>query len=564
VKIINNIFWVFLFFCVVSFNYGDEKTDQVDQLLAKWNKSGSPGCALAIVKDGKIIYKKGYGMANIELDVPITPKSCFYIGSVSKQFVAASVVLLESQGKLSLDDNIGKYFPTMPDYGIPITIRHLIHHTSGIRDYLELMGLAGLDLNYFHKGEDVIQLLSRQKQLNFKPGDRHLYSNSGYLMLAEIVRLSSGKSLRQFAEENIFKPLGMNNSRFHDDFSKILPQRASGYFTNEKGGYKNFISTFDLVGSGGLYTTIEDLFLWDQNFYHHKVGGKEFLTKIHTKGVLNNKEEINYAFGLVHGEYKALKTVAHGGALGGYRSFLVRFPKQSFSLICLSNYSGFNPGSICYKIADIYLKDHLKKSPIQKSEKKSPKVIKLSRKYLENKCGSYRNPENGLVLTIEVQDRGLLYRVDEWKMVLAPISKTKFRVVEPKMDSIVEFKRKNPKLPFTVYTKHKGRDPILYKPVTLPVATREYLGQYVGDFICEELASKYRLKLDGDQLVINTLQKFKGGNWLPLNPKIKDEFTVSGVLVQFLRNEKGEITGAHLSTSRIKNLKMVKLNEPLQ
>ncbi|MCP5104890.1 MAG: serine hydrolase, partial [bacterium] len=342
----------------------------VDKVFEEWNKPGSPGCALAVVKDGKIIYKKGYGLANLELDVPITPQTVFYIGSVSKQFVAFAVALLEARGKLDFDDDIRKYVPEMPDYGTTITIRNLIHHTSGIRGYLMLLDMAGLDLGFYHKAEDVINnVIARQKNLNFKPGEKYQYSNSGYLILADIVRRVSGKSFRQFVHENIFKPLGMKNSRFHDNYKELIKNRATSYLTS-KGEYVNFMSTFDLVGSGGLYTTVEDLFLWDQNFYHYKVGGPELFKTIHTKGKLNNGEETNYAFALMHGNYKGLKTVEHSGGLGGYVSVLMRFPGQEFSVIILANAGNFNQQRFAHRVADIFLADQFKPKPKEKKKKK--------------------------------------------------------------------------------------------------------------------------------------------------------------------------------------------------
>jgi CubicO group peptidase (beta-lactamase class C family) len=270
---LKTILTAILLLVFVSSAIADKKTDAVDKLFSQWDKKDSPGCALAVVKDGKIIYKQGYGLANLELNIPITPQSVFYIGSVSKQFVTMCIALLAKQKKLSLDDDIRKFVPELPDYGPPITVRHLIHHTSGLRDYLTLLGIAGIDYGTYHQ-DDVVELVARQRELNFAPGEEYLYSNSGYFLLAVIAERASGKSLREFAEENIFKPLGMKNSHFHDDYRMLIKKRASGYFPDGKGKYRNFISTFDCVGSGGLFTSVEDLFLWDQNFYHHKVGGK--------------------------------------------------------------------------------------------------------------------------------------------------------------------------------------------------------------------------------------------------------------------------------------------------
>ena len=411
------LFTVILLFIFTSSVIADEKSDQVDKLFTQWDQPDSPGCALAIIQDGKIIHKKGYGMANLELGVPITPGSVFYIGSCSKQFVTMCIALLAQEGKLSIDDDVRKHIPELPDYGNPITIRHLIHHTSGLRDYLELLGIAGIDFGTYHQ-DDALGLIARQKELNFKPGEKYLYSNSGYLTLAVIVARASGKSLHEFADEKFFKPLGMKNSHFHDDYTTLIKNRATGYFSAGKDKYKNFISTFDCVGSGGLFSTVEDLFLWDQNFFHHNVGGKDLIEGMHTQGILNNGEKLDYAFALTISEYKGLKTVGHGGSLGGYRAGMVRFPEQKFSVICLSNLSAFNPTRIWQQIADIYLVDRFK-TVAQPSEEekqaKAPESTKLSTELLKYKAeqlreyqGDYSSKELGVTFNLELK-QGKLY-----------------------------------------------------------------------------------------------------------------------------------------------------------
>lgn len=405
------IFAAILLLIFFSLAIADIKTDEVDKLFSQWDKKDTPGCALAIIKDGKIIYKRGYGMANLEHNIPITPQSVFYIGSVSKQFVAMSIAMLAKEGKLSLDDDIHKYFPELPDYGHPITVRHLIHHTSGLRDYLTLLSIIGVDFGAYHE-DDVVELVARQKELNFKPGEEYLYSNSGYLLLAVIVERASGKSLREFAEKNIFKPLGMKNSHFHDDYRMLIKNRASGYFPAVNGKYKNFISTFDCVGSGGLFTSVEDLFLWDQNFYHHKVGGRDLIDLMHTKGKLKGGKELNYAFALSISTYKGLKTVGHGGALGGYKSALIRFPEHNFSVICLSNLSSFNPTKLAWQVADIYLagqfKEEKAKPEVQPAEK--VKFIKLPTKKLKEYTGDYYSEELQVTFKLAFKE-GKLYFV---------------------------------------------------------------------------------------------------------------------------------------------------------
>jgi CubicO group peptidase (beta-lactamase class C family) len=263
----------FLIFCIIgSLLFGDAITDKVDSLFAPWNKPDSPGCALGIIKDGKLIYKRGYGMANLEYGIPITSQSVFRIGSTSKQFSAMCMVLLEEEGKLSLDDDIRKYIPELPEYETPITIRHLLHHTSGIRDYLTLMTLAGEREDDFFTNEEVVGFLARQMELNFKPGEEHLYSNSGYFLLSVITKRITGESMSIYAEKNIFEPLGMENTHFHDNHTSIVRNRASGYLPREEGGFQISMTTLDMIGDGGIFTCVDDLLLWNQNFYNNRLG----------------------------------------------------------------------------------------------------------------------------------------------------------------------------------------------------------------------------------------------------------------------------------------------------
>ena len=402
---------------------------KIDKLFVRWDRDDSPGCALAVVKDGQIVYKKGYGMANLELDVPIGPDLVFYIGSVSKQFVAFCIALLAEQGKLSLDDDIRKHLPEMPDYGLPITVRHLVHHTGGIRDYLELEDIAGIPFGTYHE-QAALNLIFRQKELNFSPGEENSYSNSGYFLLGVIVKRVSGKSLREFAYENIFKPLNMKNSRFHDDYTELIDKRATGYYDRGKAGYRNFISTFDCVGSGGLFTSVEDLFLWDQNFYHHRVGRKDMIDLMHKQGVLNDGTKLDYAFGLVVGKYKGLRIVEHGGSLGGYRADLLRFPDQRFSVIILSNLSSFDPSRLARQVADIYLTDEFKEDQTMPTRKpgEKPETIDVPKEILLEYEGRFYSEEILAGFEIALRE-GRLYvrRGEEMGLSLRAVSKDKFR-----------------------------------------------------------------------------------------------------------------------------------------
>ncbi len=336
------------------------QNEEVDKLFSEWDRAGQPGGALAVIKDGRIIYSKGYGLADLEHDIPITASTNFYIGSVSKQFVTFCILLLEEEGKLNLDDKIQKYLPDFPEYEAPLTIRHFIHHTSGVRDFLTLMNLKGRSYLDNIDPDEVYELIKNQKELNFTPGDQYMYSNSCYFMLGMIVEKAAGKSLKEFAHENIFEPLGMSNTQFYDDNRDLIKNRAFSYSPREEGeGFENLIMRYDLVGSGGIYSNVEDLYLWDQNFYRNKLGkgSQKIIEKMHTEGLLNNGESTGYAFAIQNGTYRGLKTVSHGGALAGYRAQLMRFPEQNFSVILLANRSDANPNQKCYDVADIFLKD---------------------------------------------------------------------------------------------------------------------------------------------------------------------------------------------------------------
>ena len=240
---------------------------QVDSVFAQWNRAGSPGCALGVYQNGRTVYARGYGMADLEHDAPITPDSVFYAGSVSKQFTAMAAALAIAQGKLSADDDVRKYVPELPDYGRPITIRHLIHHTSGLRDINTLMVLAGRRDEDAFDNKAVLRILARQKALNFMPGDEHLYSNSGYAMLALAIERGTGTPFAEFADANIFKPLGMSVSHFHTDLSRLVPGRAWAYDKRADGTFALNSPQNERAGAGGLFTSVRELARWDENFY---------------------------------------------------------------------------------------------------------------------------------------------------------------------------------------------------------------------------------------------------------------------------------------------------------
>jgi len=386
----------------------DEKAAAaVDEVFSDLTKPGSPGCALAVYRDGKIIYAKGYGLANIEEGVAITPQSVFDIGSTSKQFTAASILLLEKQGKLSVNDDVRKYIPELPSYGQKITILQLLNHTSGLRDYLSLMELAGVNTDSVTTDADALTLIARQKALNFAPGSDFLYSNTGYFLLSVIVQRVSGKSLREFSSENIFVPLEMTHTQYRDNHVALIANRALAYEEQEnKEGYALDVSYFEQTGDGAVHTSVEDLLKWDENFYSPRVGGKELLGEIQERGKLNDGKILDYAKGLRLQEYRGLQTVSHGGAWGGYRAELLRFPEQHFSVACLCNVGNAGPTRRAHQVADIYLGSLMKarESKSTESENKEKSEIALDSNRLRNYSGDYWSEELGVAYRLGVAD----------------------------------------------------------------------------------------------------------------------------------------------------------------
>lgn len=337
---------------------------EVDRIFAPYAAPGSPGCAVGVVRDGRLVLARGYGTADLARGTAITSRTSFYIASTSKQFTAASIALLERQGKLSLDDDVRKYVPELPDYGARVTLRHLLHHTSGLRDYLVLLSLAGRPLDRPWTDADILELLGRQRALNFEPGSEFLYSNSGYLLLATVVRRVSGQSLREFARDQLFVPLGMRVSHFHDEPGHEMRGAALGYAPRPGGGYRAAsLPRFALVGDGGIYTTVEDLARWDANFYHNRVGGAALQQALHSSTALAAGDTLSYALGLTLGSYRGLRTVGHAGSFQGFRAELLRFPDARFSSIVLCNVATADPTALARQVADAYLADRLAAAP---------------------------------------------------------------------------------------------------------------------------------------------------------------------------------------------------------
>lgn len=531
---------------------------KIDALFSKWNKKNTPGGSIGVIKDGRLIFSKGYGMANLDYNIPNGPKTVFKIASTSKQFTAASIIILAQQGKLSLQDKLSTYFPKFPSYADNITIQHLLNHTSGIRDYIILARLSGLGPNDYYTDKTVGKLLMSQQELNFNPGEEFVYSNSGYWLLSQIVKKVSGEPLAVFAKKNIFDPLEMKNSRFHDNFIEVVKNRATGYRSNRKGGFYEYMTTLNMVGDGGLITTINDLAKWDASFYDTSIFDKDFWKLMLRLGTLNNGEKTVYASGLAIKNYKGLEVIHHSGSFVGYRTQFIRFPEAKFSVIVLANRTDTDPSKLAYKVADLFLKDEYKtinkaisgKSSSKKKEKK--RAFTLSEKKLKSFEGSYWNTKNKSVSKLLVIDGVLNYvRSNGGKTKMKPVSKNKFQIIGPRTPVYLEVKDINNGKEFSIITSNSN--PVTFtsfKPMT--TYSNKDLESYAGEYYSAELDVVYTLKRRENKLILMVKDDPIG----EVKPIMKDVISIrSRQTFEFNKDRK---TFRLSMLGRVKNIKFVK------
>jgi len=540
-----------------SFNLSAEisknKIAKIDELFLEWNKPDTPGIALGVIKNGELVYSKGYGVADLEHDVPITPSSVFYMASVSKQFITMGILLLEEQGKIDLDGEIQTYLPDFPRYDSTLTIRHFIHHTSGVRDFLTLWRLAG-NSTLDHISEDAVyQLIKNQKRLNFTPGSQYLYSNSCYFMLAMIIEKISGISINEFGDRYIFEPLGMKNTHFHNDVTHIIKNRVFSY-APKYNGYRNLIMRFDLVGSGGLYSNIEDMLLWDQNFYKNKLGKgrQDLIAQMHEEGLLNSGKSTKYAFGLSNSTYRGLETVSHGGALAGYRTFFLRFPKQNTSIVLLANVSNFKSGTKAKEVADIVLDGLLAQNKIKQEKKQilPLKHVAVPIEKLKLYVGTYE-VRTGVEVDILLK-KNVLTVLQKW-------NNQSFNLAAIDDDSFVKSDNSNYKLLFSDINKMKAKKLTVDTGTSKEILKRKYklpdvnLEDYVGLYFSDELNVTYEIYLDNKRLK----SKVSYNKPITLRQSNIEQFTFRRTVFDFERSN-NKVVSFIIDSGRVKGIKFLK------
>ncbi len=522
----------------------DSTSAKIDSIF-KFYTNSTPGCAVAIQQNGEVIFQKGYGLANMEYAIPIRPATVFHIASESKQYVAFCILLLEKEGKLKLEDDIRNYLDYIPDFGKKISIRQLILHTSGLRDQWQLLALGGTQLDDVITQQHIVKLVTTQKALNFMPGEEWMYCNTGYTLLAEIVKKLSGQSLRKFAATRIFNPLGMKDTHFHDDYQELVPGRAYSYNAAAGGKYQHAVLSYSTVGATSLFTTVLDEAKWLNNLETGEVGGKELVQKMKEVGYLNDGRKLDYAMGQMVGKFKGWEQIGHGGADAGYRTYAVRYPEKKLGIVVFSNLGFANPGRLASLIAELLITD-TKPTDVPMPAYKADTVLfkKLAGKYYTErgdqaelsfyKGGLYVRMANaGIPSEIKFMEEGAgRYKLSSGGSMLISSEQVKldsiaaFQIINP--NNVLKFKR---------------------QPSIQPVITAEFAGRFYSN----ELEAFYTIAFKDGKL---TLQHRKYDT-VPLTNIAPDQFTSPFWWmshIRFIRDGNKRVMGFEVNAGRVQGL----------
>jgi CubicO group peptidase (beta-lactamase class C family) len=499
----------------------------------------APGCAAAVSLNGDVVFEKAFGLADLEHNVSNTPQTIFESGSVAKQFTAASLVLLQQDGKLSLDDPVRKYIPELPDYGAPLTIRHLLNHTSGIRDWGTVMSLTGAGRGDRVISQDLaLDVITHQRALDFTPGSEYSYSNSGYNLAAIIVERVSKQKFPAFVQERLFKPLGMNNSSWRDDYQRIVPGRAQAYSRQGPGPWRLEMPFMNVYGNGGMLTTVGDWLKWNAMLDSRSLGAP-LVEALETRGVLNDGRKIAYALGLTVDTYKGLKDVSHGGSTAGYQTFLARYPDNKVSVAVMCNGTSPSAGGIAAGVTDEIF--GLSGEPAR------PEPAKISEEELKKFVGLWRNEKTHAPARFVI-DNG----VSRWSGArLVPMGGRQFAIGSNQLKFTFDGNGK----PVSAETVDGDGEVRRFTPEAGWTPTPEEFASLTGDWFSEEAGATYTVAIDNGKAFI----KQRPATSLPMLPLYKDHFDVQGYVVWFTRDNNGKVSGMHVGASRMRDMPFVRV-----
>jgi CubicO group peptidase (beta-lactamase class C family) len=536
----------------------DARALRADSVFQRFDRTDSPGCALGVYQDGKILYARGYGMASLELGVALSPRSVLDVGSISKQFTAMSMLMLQKEGRLSLDDPIRKYIPELPAYADRITLRRALSQTSGLRDLYVMMGQTGR--TFAGDTIDALRVITHSVEPNYEPGARYLYTNSGWILAAQIVYRLTGKTLAQFADERIFGPLGMRDTRYLADASTIVPNLATAYAPRAGGGFRVARSSYDgaIMGAGAVHTTVEDFGRWLANYDVGDVGGRDIIETMTTVTKLNDGAPAKsgptqaYAIGLNVGTLRGLRVVSHGGSWAGYRGHFLRFPDQHFAVATFCNLSTSGPDSLARKVAGIYLGERMQpdSATIWSTALDAAPQADLPAGSLRALAGVWRNVERGEVRRTRLVGDTLFSLGGGERTRIVPLGGGRFRAGS---GTEVRFEPDDA-APARMIVRTTG-DSVIYTRAGMVQLTPAQLAEYVGDYRSDEVEATHSWKVEKGQLVA-----YSDGRRLGvLEPSYKDGFTRGGSVIDVQRDGTGRITGFVVEAGRVRHLRFTRL-----
>jgi CubicO group peptidase (beta-lactamase class C family) len=543
------------------------QTRTADSLMAAYAKPNAPGCVVGAYQDGNTLYEGAFGLANLEHGVPIDPRrSVFNVGSVAKQFTAAATLLLVQDGKLRLDDDVRKYLPELPDYGRVITIDHLLSHTSGLRDYRELLWVKGTSYWAHVTEQDLLDLIVHQRTLNFAPGSKYTYSNTGYVLLSIIIRRVSGKTLPTFANERIFAPLSMTTTSFADAPGQVTPHRAQGYAFTSDTSFEARSERTVVTGDSKLYTTLADLAKWQRNFDEPTVGGTDLIRQLEEPALLNDGSRIDYARGLYVSNagsgFRGLRTVTHsGGTWDGYRADVMRLTEQKYSTVVLCNTHEDRMFRVRNAITDIFMAGKLPEPPRAAVATPDTAMATVAPESLKDVSaglvGMYWNREDMLVRTIELRDGKVWYvRSPESRTELAPIANGQWQMRGVGTRTVVEpaSPQKGPRIVRVVGTTTS----VMQK---VDPFSSDLLREYAGTYTNSELGgARLVFAVKDRRLVLETpIPELDS-----LVPAFKDALfsNVGDALFIFQRDAAGRVTSVLVDTQRSRDTPFRRVRGP--
>lgn len=508
-----------------------------DSAFARWTRQ-TPGCAVGAAQNGRIVLTRGYGMANLETGTPVTAETIFESGSVAKQFTATAILLLMGDGKLRLDDPVQKYLPELPQYSRPLTIRHLLSHTSGLREWSNLVALDGWPRGTrAHTQDDVLEVIFAQKELNYPVGDHYSYTNSGFLLLVTIVERVSGMPFTTFTSERIFKPLGMTQTSWRDDFERIVPGRAQAYA--RRGAAWVLDMPFDnVIGAGGMLTTVSDWLRWNDALDRRTLGSW-LVDSLESRATLTSGRKITYAMGLIVSDWRGEREVAHSGSTGGYATYLLRFPARGVSVAAMCNSAGSNPTGAARAVATALLP--------RIAPTAAPDSVATDSALLSRVAGVYRSVRIREPLFLGVRAPGggrgaggpSIRRLPDGNTM---IGNTRV-LVDYGPDGRPTRLRQFPTSGDTVEFLYAG--PSVWSPAV------SELGAFTGQYGSPELRATWTARVDSGRLVLSA----RRGSRQLLTPVYRDAFSAGGMgTVWFSRDSRGRVDAMHVSGGRLWNM----------